>query len=214
MEKEPERRFQHASEVKTRVETIVASPSRGRYADDPLAPLLFATRPSPDHFWRRFAIVVLLLISIPFLIAILGMLAAIAIPNFVHARQRSQELYQQQRVVSTSFAIGQKWFPEGDSIEIISVEWRADETVDVKGHYSVASHDEASLAFYVTSTNASSLPEAKKQVMQIFKGSGDFELTYPRRIIGLPHISMYADMATPFAAILFLAMNSRPEEEK
>jgi serine/threonine protein kinase len=208
LEKEPDRRYQHASEVKTQVETITASPSR--YADDPRVPAPPVQK--PDHFWRRFAIVVLLLISIPFVISILGLLAAIAIPNFVHARQHSQEL-QQQRVVSTSFAIGQKWFPKGDSIEITSVEWRANETVDVKGHYDLVSHDQASLAFYVTSTNAFSLPEAKKQTMQIFKGGGDFELTYPRRIVGLPHISMYAD-GHSFAAIYFGDEQQAEEESK
>ncbi len=166
----------------------------------------------PDHFWRRFAVVVLLLISIPFVISILGLLAAIAIPNFVRARQHSQEL-QQQRVVSTSFAIGQKWFPEGDSIEITSVEWRANETLDVKGHYNLISHETASLAFYVTSTNNSSLPEASKQTMQISKGSGDFELTYTNRISGLPHISMYAD-GHDFATVYFGDKEQAEKERK
>jgi serine/threonine protein kinase/type II secretory pathway pseudopilin PulG len=43
-----------------------------------------------DHFWRKFAVVVLALISIPIVIAILGLLAAIAIPNFVKARAQAQ----------------------------------------------------------------------------------------------------------------------------
>jgi serine/threonine protein kinase/tetratricopeptide (TPR) repeat protein len=50
----------------------------------------------PDHFWRWFAVTVLVLISIPMVIAILGLLAAIAIPNFVKARQHSQQLAAQQ----------------------------------------------------------------------------------------------------------------------
>jgi len=48
----------------------------------------------PDHFWRWFAVTVLALISIP--IAIIGLLAAVAIPNFVRARQHSQQLAAQQ----------------------------------------------------------------------------------------------------------------------
>ncbi len=46
---------------------------------------------TPDRFWRRFALAVFALIAIPFLIAIVGLLAAIAIPNFVKARARAQE---------------------------------------------------------------------------------------------------------------------------
>jgi tetratricopeptide (TPR) repeat protein len=45
----------------------------------------------PDRFWRWFAVTVLALISIPIVIAILGLLAAVAIPNFVRARQLSQQ---------------------------------------------------------------------------------------------------------------------------
>jgi Tfp pilus assembly protein PilF/predicted Ser/Thr protein kinase len=50
----------------------------------------------PDRFWRWFAVVVLALISIPVVIAIIGLLAAIAIPNFVKARQQSQQNAAQQ----------------------------------------------------------------------------------------------------------------------
>jgi serine/threonine protein kinase/type II secretory pathway pseudopilin PulG len=50
----------------------------------------------PDRFWRWFAVVVLALISIPVAIAILGLLAAVAIPNFVRARQQSQQNAAQQ----------------------------------------------------------------------------------------------------------------------
>ena len=50
----------------------------------------------PDHFWRWFAVTVLALISIPIAIAIIGLLAAVAIPNFVRARQHSQQLAAQQ----------------------------------------------------------------------------------------------------------------------
>ena len=45
----------------------------------------------PDHFWRWFAVAVFAMIAIPFLISIVGLLAAIAIPNFVKARAQSQE---------------------------------------------------------------------------------------------------------------------------
>jgi tRNA A-37 threonylcarbamoyl transferase component Bud32 len=40
----------------------------------------------PDRFWRWFAVSVFAMIAIPFLISIVGLLAAIVIPNFVKAR--------------------------------------------------------------------------------------------------------------------------------
>ena len=45
----------------------------------------------PDRFWRWFAVAVFAMIAIPFLISIFGLLAAIAIPNFVKARAQAQE---------------------------------------------------------------------------------------------------------------------------
>jgi serine/threonine protein kinase/tetratricopeptide (TPR) repeat protein len=53
--------------------------------------------PKPDRFWRWFfAVVIAGLVFISVAIAILGLLAAIAIPNFVKARQHSQQLAAQQ----------------------------------------------------------------------------------------------------------------------
>jgi serine/threonine protein kinase len=51
--------------------------------------------PQPDRFWQRFAVVMACVILISVAIAILGMLAAIAIPNFVRARQHAQALHEQ-----------------------------------------------------------------------------------------------------------------------
>jgi TM2 domain-containing membrane protein YozV len=52
----------------------------------PVANVAAGVAPQRDLFWRRFAIVIVCLISIPIVIAIFGLLAAIAIPNFVRAR--------------------------------------------------------------------------------------------------------------------------------
>jgi len=49
----------------------------------------------PDRFWRWFAVTVFAMIAIPFLISIVGLLAAIAIPNFVKARAQAQANAQQ-----------------------------------------------------------------------------------------------------------------------
>ncbi len=87
--------------------------------------------------------------------------------------------------------IGQTWFPKGDSIEITSVE-RTEKRMVVKGHYNLVSHDQATLALYITSTNKN-LPEDKEQRMQISKGRGDFELVHSHVIPGLPHVVMDAN---------------------
>jgi len=58
-------------------------------------PSTAAPAPKPDRFWRRFAVVMACVVLIPVAIAILGLLAAIAIPNFVKARSRAMELTAQ-----------------------------------------------------------------------------------------------------------------------
>ena len=58
----------------------------------PIAPSAVPAPPvlKPDRFWRWFAVSIVVLISIPIVIAIIGLLAAIAIPNFVKARAVAQ----------------------------------------------------------------------------------------------------------------------------
>jgi hypothetical protein len=81
--------------VKTQVETIASSASVAA-ANRPVTASAATAQLKPDRFWRWFAVVVLALIAIPVAIAILGMLAAIAIPSFVKARHRAQANHQQQ----------------------------------------------------------------------------------------------------------------------
>ena len=60
----------------------------------------------PDHFWRWFAVAVFAMIAIPFVISILGLLAAIAIPNFVRAREQAQANAKRQMNVSKNALVG------------------------------------------------------------------------------------------------------------
>ena len=179
--------------------------------------------PKPDHFWRKFAVVVFAFISIPVVIAIVGLLAAIAIPNFVKARARAQEnarhatqVQTAQNISSglvTNFYIGQTNFPNGDSIEISSVE-RAENQMTVKGRYHLVSADGALLALYLTTTNPANTPTDPKQKMQISKGNGSFELTHPHLVPGLPHVNMYATDGQPFAELYFGSKAEAQEERK
>ena len=101
-----------------------------------------------------------------------------------------------------AFYIGQTNFPFGDSIEITSVE-RSKEQMTVKGHYNLVSHDEATLALYITTMNRISVPTDSTQLKQISKGRGDFKLIDFNLVPGLPHVSMYPPNGEPFAGIYF-----------
>ncbi len=171
----------------------------------------------PDRFWRWFAVAVFAFISIPVVIAIVGLLAAIAIPNFVKARAQAQEnarhaAAQLSASASTDFYIGQTNFPFGDSIEITSVV-RTKDRLMAKGHYNLVSHDQASLALNITSTNQSGFPEDPRQSLHISKGNGDFELVHTHLVPGLPHVSLYAD-GHSFAGIYFGTKDEAAEESK
>ena len=93
MEKNPELRYQQVSEVKTRVETIAATPRAGSSGRES-APTHSAgdlgrqalagavpPRVSPNRFWRRFALALALVVLAPILIlvgvALLGMIAGV-----------------------------------------------------------------------------------------------------------------------------------------
>jgi hypothetical protein len=173
----------------------------------------------PDRFLRWFAVAVVSLTATLIFIALIGLLAAVAIPNFVKARERSRENAQHAAAqmatnepVAKIFYIGQVWFPQGDSIEITSVE-RTENYMAVKGRYNLASHDHASLALNITTTNREPTPTDSNQGMQITKGSGDFVLFHPNLVPGLPHVSMYADGHT-FASLYFGTKAEAAEESK
>ena len=144
-------------------------------------------------------------------IAFLGLLTAIAIPNFIRARQHALALHEQQ-VAAKSDYIGQTWFPRGDSIEITSVE-RTTNQMTVKGHYHLVSRDNALLALYITTATNIAVPVGPNERMQISKGRGDFELIDPNLVPGLPHVSMYAD-GRPFASLYFGTKSEALEERK
>src|ERR1039458_6016934 len=84
----------------------------------------------PDRFWRWFAVAVFAFISIPFVIALFGLLAAIAIPNFVKGRAQAQANAQHaaqnisagltaERVVKSPPFLAH--LPDGGSIELLAV---------------------------------------------------------------------------------------------
>jgi type II secretory pathway pseudopilin PulG len=100
LEKEPERRYQQVSEVKTAVDTIaMREKSPGSHGRDPhtaaagnqsLLTSIATGSQTPDRFWKWFAVAVVAMIAVPVALAILGILAAIIIPNVIKARSAAQ----------------------------------------------------------------------------------------------------------------------------
>jgi predicted Ser/Thr protein kinase len=107
--------------------------------------------------------------------------------------------------------IGQAWFPQGDSIEIISVD-RTTNQMTVKGRYNLVSHDKADLALYITVTNKN-VTEGSGEARPISKGRGDFTLVYLLPVASLPHVSMYAN-GHPFASLYFGTKAEAQEENR
>ena len=108
--------------------------------------------------------------------------------------------------------IGQSYFPEDDLIEITRVV-RNGNRLMAKGHYNLVSHDKATLALYLTTTNEAGVLTDSRQTMQISKGRGDFELVHTHLVPGLPHVSMYAD-GHPFADLYFGNTGEAAESSK
>jgi hypothetical protein len=115
LEKERERRTQTAGEVKTQVEAISGSGTVPPVAKEPAGVAAASAQPKPDRFWRWFAVAVLALMAIPVGIAVLGILAGIAIPSFVKARQRALANHQQQLALlsatNSAPASAETWSP-------------------------------------------------------------------------------------------------------
>ncbi len=168
----------------------------------------------PDRFWRRFAVTVLvLIILIPVAITALLIVLQIAAQSVIN-RSADKHKQSMNEPIRSDY-IGQTWFPQGDSIEITSVD-RTPEKMVVKGRYNLVSHDNALLALYITTSTNKPVPEDASQRMQISKGQGDFELIHPylkKALPGLPHVSMYAD-GHPFASLYFGNQAEALEESK
>ncbi len=110
LEKEPEHRYQHASHVKTAVDTIVATPSAGGTVR--IAPQLEpVAAQKPDHFWRWFAVALVALALIPIAIAVMGLLASIVIPAFEKGRDAAQRIHSVQTNAAPPSASAELWSP-------------------------------------------------------------------------------------------------------
>jgi aminoglycoside phosphotransferase (APT) family kinase protein len=190
-----------------------------------------STVQKPDRFWRWFAVTVVALIASPFVNGALLMILTPLFIIFFEARERAQAVNRQNeqpatampeqqvlaefdgaRLATTNVYIGQSYFPKGDSIVITSV-YRTKEQMVVKGHYNLVSTDRARLALYITTSSTNSTHPDSRQWVQISKGQGDFELTHPHVVPGLPHLNMYpVGGGGPFAELYFGTQAEAAEE--
>jgi serine/threonine protein kinase len=215
LEKNPELRYQQASEIKTAVETVAgtSAPNSSQLEDAQIKSehvRLFSLK--RRNLWKLCAVwaVVLALIFAEHraIIGYLGM-GSLLRPDQI------QEEHSKSAEGTGRFYIGQTDFPYGDSIAITSVD-RSPDWIAVKGHYNLASHDQATLALYITSTNRTtnrSVTEDAEQQTQIAKGRGDFALIRSHLVPGLPHVAMYADGAN-FADVYFGTKAEAAEESR
>ncbi len=97
---------------------------------------------------------------------------------------------------SVKFEIGTAKFVQGDSITISSIhgtssEISINETYRIEGSYTLASHDKATLASFVTTSEGGGSPTGPKQEVKIVKGNGTFSLVITTHDKGYPHVSFY-----------------------
>ncbi|MGA2244204.1 MAG: hypothetical protein ABSH48_04305 [Verrucomicrobiota bacterium] len=98
---------------------------------------------------------------------------------------------------SVPFELGQAQFAPGDSITIQHVQGTSDKivvggTYSVDGTYTLASHDEAKLAFFVTTQSSSGpTPVDPRQQMKVKNGTGSFHLIKKMSEDGYMHVSFY-----------------------
>ena len=105
------------------------------------------------------------------------------LPNFPHA---------------VRFEQGATRFLNGDKITITRSPWHrrhvyAGNIYRIKGTYTLASHDRAMLAAYITAMDAANGtgPSLKVQTTIVNRGDGTFTLVLPMSCRGWPHVSFY-----------------------
>lgn len=109
------------------------------------------------------------------------------------------------------FELGATRFLDADQVTIVEVRG-TDKTIAagniywVRGTYTLASHDRATLAAYVTATDAAHARSTplKSQSVIVQRGSGSFALFLPVSHRGYPHVSFYpAEGGNGFGGIYF-----------
>ena len=117
-------------------------------------------------------------------------------------RRRRPGSWTLQRASEFPYAVrfeqGATRFLNGDKITIVEVRGTADRfkpgnTYRIKGTYTLASHDRATLAAYTTAMDAANGtgPRSRSRSTVVNQGDGTFTLYLPMSCRGWPHVSFY-----------------------
>jgi hypothetical protein len=157
---------------------------------------------------------------------VIALLAVVVLPSFVQstagadkgAKEAPGNSSAKGETVATSefpyvvkFEQGATQFLDGDNITILEVRGTAETFVPgniywIKGRYTLASHERATLAAYTTAMEAryGTGDSYKPQVVQAEQGESTFTLFLPILHRGWPHVSFYpADGGSDFGGNYF-----------
>ncbi|HTQ51360.1 MAG TPA: M56 family metallopeptidase, partial [Candidatus Acidoferrales bacterium] len=115
-----------------------------------------------------------------------------------------------QQLLDTAFVLGPQKFREGDAISIQQVlatspGFEMGDHVVVRGRYHLQSKEEAELCLFLTQTEGDGKERMSSvERMGMKKGSGEFELTYDVKHIGVLHLTFYGiPDGKPFGGVYF-----------
>jgi len=107
------------------------------------------------------------------------------------------------------FETGGTWLRDGDKITIDEIHGTSDkietgQLYEIKGTYTLKSHDNATLCAYTTSNDPRHFPDMKPQSMKVTKGDGHFTIYFYTWCDGNAHLSFYpANGGESFASVYF-----------
>jgi bla regulator protein blaR1 len=148
---------------------------------------------------------------------VIALIAFLVLPSFVETTQTQAWAVSNEEAPATpdrkpttstnsefpyalKFEQGATLFKDGDKVTILEIRGTADTFTPgniywIKGTYTLASHDRATLAAYTTAMDAENATGAsfKVQTTIVDRGNGRFTLFLPMSCRGWPHVSFYPD---------------------
>jgi hypothetical protein len=113
------------------------------------------------------------------------------------------------------FKVGQTWLRDGDRITIEEIHGTSDAIAvgnlyEIKGTYTLASHQRASLSVDITSSDPRHFPSMETQSVTVDQGDGHFTIYMYMWCEGSPHVSFYPKRAgSSFASVYFGTENAK-----
>lgn len=129
----------------------------------------------------------------------------------MHSRAPAPDVAKPEHNLShfVRFEVGGTWLRDGDKITIDEIHGTSDKIqpgnlYEIKGTYTLASHEKASLACDITSSDQTHYPPLSTQSITVDKGDGHFTLYWYCWCDGNPHLSFYPlKQGSSFASVYF-----------